>query len=120
MTKLLKKDTVEAYAERHMLIDKLEREENKDRKRIIKLMKRGFESPTGIAFRLQLTEQERRDLSWKEEWQVLARRFMKKAWRKEMRRIIDNADITKTPMLLIKPQSQNKNVVEFKRRKKAA
>lgn len=111
--KVLKAATVIAYAERHLQIKQLEKDEREDRERIIKLMKKGYLCPEGLAYVLILTNQERHPVSWKDEWTVLARRFLKKTSlvRLEMEQIMDSAEVVNTPMLLVEPAIQKKSKV---------
>lgn len=120
-TKWLKKETVETYARRHLQIEQLEKDEKEERERIIKLMKKGYECPPGVPYKLVLTNQERHPIAWKKEWTALARRLLKKTWRKEFKQIQDSADTVNTPMLLVKPaiEKAEQGVLPFKKRKVA-
>ena len=108
MVKFLDQDKVTEYAQLSAKIDELEERRKDLRPELIDQLEDGYKCPKDGPYLLKLTYQNRRSISWKDEFAKIAREFLGKAWLKRRNGIVDSAPKTKIPMLLPKTNPRYK------------
>jgi hypothetical protein len=98
--KYLDQEQVTRYAQIAAEIKKLEEQKSVLREELIAGFKEGLKCPSRGPYLLTLTYQERRTISWKDEFVKLAKDQLGKAWRKYQLSIENEAPVVHTPMLL--------------------
>lgn len=124
MAKYLDQDTVTRYAQLCADLKKMSDQKDKMREELIEGFKEGLRCPRNGPYLLTLTYQERRTISWKDEFVKLAKEQLGKAWVKYRTRIENEAPVVNTPMLLsdVNPDYdvEGENVVGIKKGRGAA
>jgi hypothetical protein len=118
--KKLEQSKVNKYVHLSAEIDKLEKQRLKLRVKLLALMERGYLCPKRGPWLLLLSHQERRNVAWREAWTRLAKKAYGPSWRKVMKQLVAKTPVTKTPLLLIRPNADYEpttKVVEFKKEK---
>jgi hypothetical protein len=98
--KYLAQEDVTRYAQLSADIKRMEGQKDKLRLELIEGFKEGLRCPRRGPYLIVLTTQDRRNISWKDEFVKLARETLGKAWVKYKTRIENEAVVTPTPMLL--------------------
>ena len=121
-SKYLDQYTVTRYATLVARLKKLEKKKEILRQEIIEGLSEGLACPRSGPYLVTLTMQERRPVSWKDEFIKLAKEQLGKAWVKYKAKIEDEAEVVKTPMLLtdVNPdyrEAEEAKIVEMPSRK---
>jgi hypothetical protein len=101
MPMFLNQEEVTEYAQLSADIKKMEERKQALREEIIAGFKEGLKCPHRGPYLLVLTQQERRQISWKDEFIKLAKDTLGKTWVKYRTRIENEAPVVPTPMLLV-------------------
>jgi hypothetical protein len=100
MAKYLNQELVTRYAQLSADLKKMEEQKQKMREEIIEGFKAGEKCPRQGPYLVSITYQERRNISWKDEFVRLAREQLGKAWVKYRTKIENEAPVVNTPMVL--------------------
>ena len=117
--KRLPQEKVNKYVYLSAEIDKMEKQRLKLRDKFIKMFGQGFVCPKRGPWLLLLSFQERRNVAWKEQWIRQAKKAFGPGWKKVMKQLISKTPVSKTPLLLIRPNADYQHgvtkVIEFKK-----
>lgn len=100
MAKFLEQQLVTEYAQLCAEIDKMDAARKKLREEIIAGFSAGLKCPHKGPYLVKMTVQQRRNVSWKDEWVDLAKAHFGKLWKKAQKKILAEALVTPTPTLL--------------------
>lgn len=101
--RFLDQEAVTSYATLSARIDALKTKKENMRLDFVANFQKGYRCPTAGPFLLEYTTPERTDISWKEEFTTLAKKFLGSGWKKYMRKVKLAAEKNTVPTIHIKP-----------------